>query len=397
MKKIILVCSVCTLLLAGCGNGAGVDATTDIAIESTEETMSSEAVLQESAPAEGSSGKTVSNGVVNTKSAFDTSFRKIVGEEKDVLYLGHPRKLTAEEKKLEWSSSDETIASVEAGAIKGWREGLVTVTGSKDGEVKETYEFAVTTFNDGKQADVTYEYGRGGFIPDKDYVFRANLDPQYIQTHINTIQDSLYYLQDSEFEYIDDFLMAPDTDWFWDRSGEMIVSLGGGGVDGIANAAAYLLMDDFEDAGYIAVFGKNGKRYNWFYEDGTYYVISYSPLLVDIIKGNYDGVYEAAKFSTAEEVRDYIIELNYTNDVCAIIMFSHKGNSFIVPFAWSYVHDSDLMYADKVEIKVQDTVLEDALFTYLNPDFHAQFVGVPIDELPDCIPKYGDIEYYPYE
>ena len=128
-------------------------------------------------------------GKIITASEWQTSYRGIVGEEKDVIFLGKPRTLKAEKAgDCEWSSSDESIATVHDGTVTGWREGLVNITQKQGESVIGEWQFAVTTFNDGRQVDSTYEMDRDemeALVCGKGGV----LEPAFWQQKLNTIQD----------------------------------------------------------------------------------------------------------------------------------------------------------------------------------------------------------------
>lgn len=154
---------------------------------------------------------------IDTRSEYDTSFRKKVGEDMDVLYLGMPMQLSDEGEEWSWSTTDPTVATVENGVVTGWREGIVYILQhEKGGDAPvNTWEFAVTTFNDGKQADVCYEVGTSG-LWNEGIEYYHTVAPELLKVRINTIQDAIIFFQQCNFYKEEGYLeIGTDSGWKW--------------------------------------------------------------------------------------------------------------------------------------------------------------------------------------
>lgn len=343
--------------------------------------------------------KTNEIGKPDTHSQYKTSFREKVGMDKNVVYLGMPRVLTSD-KKGTWQSSDETIAYVSNNELIGLREGVVTISRvSENGTEYDKCEYAVTTFNDGKKVDGCFEIGPEGFW-DETVDYQSTVNPEFLKTKINTIQDAIYYFQKSGFYYSDSapILVSGRTHWVWSQGGEAVLSAKCGGLTDIVNAAAYLLENDFEDAGYIIVYGNGFYVLNWFYEDGNYYLMDFPKLLVDIYHGDNTLIYKPEKFANLDEMKNYFNNRVDAADTMAVIMVPSLGHSEHPALYMDSLSDSSRMFSEHVEMGLEDDVYDEAVFLYENKQFDYSVLSIETEDMPVEAPRYGnELFFYSYE
>jgi len=324
------------------------------------------------------------------------SFRKSVGEGNAVVYLGKPRDLGVENAgDYEWTSSDNAVASVENGVVTGKHEGLATIAQLKNSEIINEWALAVTTFNDGRQAELSYELGEAGIgrILSEENCFAS---PEYLKQNINTIQDVITYLQLSGFtKSLDNPIMARKvSDWYWCIPGNYVIYMNKGCQEEVASIAGYLLADDFEDWGYIVSFGYTIRFANWFYEDGLYYVFCFGDILKDFENGVRDASYTVLVTDNTDDISKYITEKYDTSTVLTSVMFSAEGHDHQPAYYFSYIHDSSRIYHEHSVIALEDNVLEHAVILFSNKDFDFELKGIPVPEIPAELPVYGrDYEY----
>ena len=336
-----------------------------------------------------------------TASQYQTSFRETVGENKEVVFLGKPRDLNAEgAKESSWVSSDESIATVKDGVVTGWREGIVTITQKHEKDVAAEWQFAVTTFNDGRQAELTYEWkpeeieatleGEGGI-----------LDPAWWQQKLNTIQDVITYLQVSGFAYSADMpvLSTVNSEWLSFVPPEMVMLNGFGFSDDMTNLAAYLLKDDFEDWGYVYVLGDGLKTKTWFYEDGIYYYVDFAQLARDLRADRRKEAYVPARAKDLDELTGIIKESIKVENVAKILLISAQGNDYMPPVYMNYLHDSSAIHDSHVVIGFEKLVMDGAKELFSNPDFDCEVIAMPEEKIPEGLKTYGkkNVSAYAYQ
>lgn len=331
---------------------------------------------------------------VDTQSAYATSFRELQGYDKAVVYLGMPRELDTTEG-YTWKSSDESIATIEDGMICGWKEGVVTVEKmDASGKALEETEYVVTTFNDGKQCQSCYEIGRQG-----DVFYPRSVDAELLKTKINTIQDSIYYFQNCDFtvDWDAPVVGTDESCWIWGVPGKATLLLHKGCVYEMAQAATYLLQNDFEDWGYIFTLGHSLWVYNWFYEDGTYYVMNYGEVVMDLSNGIADRDYVPLKAASLEELGPQIMtDLSEDRTMAVIAVSALKGEE-IPPIQLSYLHNSDDIYSSHVQIGLEKTYFDTMKVLYENSSFDFEILSYLPEEMPLEVPRVAEKRFFSYE
>ena len=339
------------------------------------------------------------SGSFSTHSEYKASFLDTVQNDAEVLYLGKSRSLNVQDPAgYIWSSSDESIATVQNGTVTGLKEGLVTITQKKDNNRVNEWKFAVTTFNDGRQAELCYILGNEKIA---EILAPENgiPSPAYLKQNINTIQDAISYFQLSGFERGDDLpLMCTDrSEWIWFVPGDFVLMENRGITEDIATAAAYLLGDDFEDHGYVYAFGAYYVTINWFYEDGYYYVLNFGKLTKDFGNDIRNASYEILKTDDPDDIVRYALDIAGEDGTMSVVMISTAGCDFRPPMKMSYLHDSTLIYNEHVTIGFEDKVFDRSKEIYSNPAFDYEIESIPGDMLPESIPGLGSRNVYKYE
>ena len=338
---------------------------------------------------------------VDTTSQYQSSYRKAVSEDMEVIFLGMPRIIKVPNAvESEWVSSDEQVATVKEGIVTGWHEGIVTITQREGNQDLEQWQFAVTTFNDGRMVEASFELGREEI--QKLLVDECGVhEPAFWQTHINTIQDVFTYFQESGFmpNYDLPILCTVDSEWLWSIPGDMIMIENSGASSDLSDAACYLLQHDFEDQGFILVFGNDSQVMNWFYEDGCYYLVSFKQLIRDIRDGKREEKYTPFKASTLEEFTDQVLSQVKLEETLTILMTSSQGHDFQPPVYLSYLHDTSEIYYKHAVIGLEDAVLSGTNTLYNNSNFDYEIIAVPTEEIPKGLPRYGEPSrnFYEYD
>ncbi len=338
------------------------------------------------------------SGMILTRSAYKTSFLEKAGQDAEVIYLGKPRDLgITDPADYSWHSSDESVAVVHNGIVTGLKEGLVGITQKQGDKTVSERTFAVTTFNDGRQAELSYSLGKEK-IADMLSPENGIPSPDYLKQNINTLQDAITYFQLRGFEKADNIPVLCNTvsDWIWFAPGDLVLTENAGYSEDIATAAAYLLSDDFEDHGFIYAFKAAYSTINWFYEDGYYYAFNFAELLQDLDEGFPDNSYDIFRTDDPEALKQYVLDITGASATMAVVMISTSGRNFRPPMRLSFLHDSSAIYHEHVEIALEDAVYDRSAILFINPDFDLDIVSIPSSEIPEGIPRFGPETGYDY-
>lgn len=311
----------------------------------------------------------------------------------EVLYLGMPYYLpTLNKKAVYFSVSDEEVATIEGNTLVAKKQGMVTVTAynSKKKSLGSTV-FAVTTYNDGK--DVI-----NAMSLKKTDLWRWNnlRDIEYWKTNVNTIQDMCYYLQAKEFVY--DFNKEPDflgvNRWQWTADAKTIFDMSGGVCVQVAQMGNYMLADNFEEWGNIIVFGSQGHIFNWYYEDGYYYIMDFTEVISDNAWNNsgewkdYTG--SIKKFKTIKEIKTWITKEKVdTKQNFLVCMYSNLGHDYMPCWLDEGCADSKAVNEGKntevAHFGFQDIVFEEMTILYQRKSANIAIRGYSLDEIPALV------------
>lgn len=333
-----------------------------------------------------------------------------------VIYLSNPAYLLSEikysGKVTHFECSDTDIAEVIDGVFYPKKQGLVTLTGYNNEDVVYSEVVAVTTYNDGKKETATS-------FSNKAYgAFYDVKNPKLWKEQIHTILDMANYLQYRHwcYEFIEpDFPMIDmqEERWQWMPSGEVIAAYNTGVCVEVAQAACYMLEDDYEDWGVIWIFGKQGHIFNWFYEDGYYYAFDYTEVTSFNNDHRDDNISNFAssihKFQSIEEIESYIkVSKVKTSENPLVVMLSCQGHDSI-PCWLDPATGGFELYKNATEdkplvFKWEKAVVEHESFKVLWKDdkYHIVIEGVDAKDVPpeireqavDCMYSDEYIQYY---
>lgn len=165
----------------------------------------------------------------------------------------------------------------------------------------------------------------------------------------------------------------------------------------IAKIEAYMLAGDFEDWGCINTYGEYGHTFNWFYEDGYYYIADFTEATGgEEFYSNFDAnLYKNLihRFSTIDEIKKWIVEekgnvpANYL-----VTMYSLMGHDYVPAFKNPAMHYMDWHeMGDGWEINYEEGL--DIQILYKDSEVPVELVGVPNSELPIYL-KASDYAVY---
>ncbi len=452
MKKRLVGILICSLLLVGCGSKVSSEEvlpTENPSVTDEEETISGETEREEngsedreeeanipedreegenvagendeiaSTPEEPDKEETTQTGMidcstvdydekkVDTHSELSTSFKNTIlndvgspkYKEMTMIYLGHPRIMEDyENRNYGWYSSDPEIATAENGIITGWKEGTCDIAvKTLGGEEIETFHVIVSTFNDGKKAD-TYREHQSGYYKTDDAPYTPS-NPEWVRSNCNTILDFVVYLQDRNFIYNSNapIMVTGETCWTWAEAGDIVLTNNNGVCCDVANAASYVLANDYERWGFVCITGAGGHIYNWFYEDSTFYIVDFTGVISDNREGRRQdpksyvrtsfGIYSDGPSET-QAVYDYL-QHNTNFDNCWVSFWVEAtGYDFQPAIVLSWCHDG-LDYPDKY-IALEEYIYEErTIVGYRNPNVECGIKAIHTDLIPSIVPTYG--------
>jgi len=313
--------------------------------------------------------------------------KKNKAPEDGMLYLGLPMYLpdVLLSKAVYVEVDDPTVAKIENDELIGLKQGTFHLS-TYDSEKKliETKKYVCTTFNDSKENKESYMT-----IQDKDSVFDFidAWDYDYWKASVHTIMDMAYMLQARYFTY--DFSGEPkfgfinyspiEECWTWTANPETIFDMSRGVCIQVAQLAVNMLAGDYEDWGAVLIEGNQGHIFNWFFEDGYYYLFDFTEVISDNAWGKdqstqyfdyWDYSDRVVKCETIEDIKRYCttkkvnLEQNY-----AVYMYSCKGHDFLPSNVNTGMSDSNATLngeLDSIIIAFQDVVMEDLVVLYKN-------------------------------
>ena len=265
-----------------------------------------------------------------------------------------------------------------------------------DDEEIETFNVIVSTFNDGKKSDTYKEHQSGYYKTDDAWYTPSN--PEWVRENCNTIMDFIVYLQDRNFMYNSNapIMVTGETRWTWAEAGDVVLTNNYGVCCDVANAASYVLANDYERWGFVCITGEGGHIYNWFYEDSTFYIIDFT----EVISNNRDGITkEPEKYGwnfgvysdgpSEKELIDQFLQCNTNYSTCWVSYWVEAtGYDFQPATVLSWCHDG-LDYPNKY-IALEKEVLETrTIIGYRNPNVECDIKAIDTDMIPSIVPTYG--------
>jgi len=309
-----------------------------------------------------------------------------------VVYLGVPKLL---EEGYSYTSSDESIAVINGREFQPKTQGLTTLTKyDSDGNAVSEEIIAVTTFNDGKdvlKASSMKEYNGSWY---------EIFDARAAKLMINTITDMVDFLTARWMVYDgakEPLLTGTDGynsgDWQWTAPGYEIYDYNGGVCVQVCQLADYMLADNFEEWGNILVFGNQGHIFNWFYEDGYYYIMDFTEVISDNQWGGYsyrerrNYTKSIKKFTSVDEVKKYITsEKVDTTQNYLVVMYSNLGHDYMPCWADGGMHDSRAVFdGGYTEYAFEDEVFDSLEILYIDESLDIHVVSCQTEDLPSTV------------
>lgn len=263
----------------------------------------------------------------------------------------------------------------------------------------------VTTFNDGKDVINTCNF-------DMDFSLWPYNDlrsGEHWKDMVKTIADASFCFQARQFIYDaqGECQLPFAGDWQWTMYGEDLILQSKGVCLQAAQTACYLLADDFEDWGLIYVFGNQGHIFNYFYEDGYFYIMDFTEVISDNTwgrNGNFDSYVDYSdrvmKFKTISELKKWIKnEKVDTTQNYLVTMFSCQGHDYIPAWRDTGCRDTRATMAGKMtaEHQWEKIVYEHDSFEilYQNPKCKVKVSGADIEDMPSELQFFDYTLYTP--
>lgn len=331
------------------------------------------------------------------------------GENDGVLYLGLPMYLPdCTPKGTTYVTVDnKEIAVIEGNDLVGLEQGTFTLSCyDQDKNLIEEKKFVCSTYNDSKtNLESLMTIKTSGTM--KSHINMNSAE--YWKDTVHTMMDMSYMLQVREFRY--DFNKEPkfggiqncgdENRWSWTVAPETIFDISGGVCIQVAQLACYMLAEDYEDWGVVLVEGNQGHIFNWFFEDGYYYIFDFTDVISENAWGRSDMDYmnywdysdRVKKFQSIDEIKDYIVtEKVNTQENYLVYMYSCKGHDYIAANLNTGMSDSRGVVNgdyDSIIIGYQDVVMQDLVVLYQNENSSdIEFRSYAAHEISDVIP-YG--------
>lgn len=337
-----------------------------------------------------------------------------------VLYLSMPMYLPAKMDRDVYyvSVSDETVAKVEGDELIPLKQGrFVLSTYDSDGNKMEDINYIVTTYNDSKSvAEIKSGLSFPETLCEYIYVTGTIKDLEYWKLHCTTLMDVSFYIQARNFFYSGEG--EPEInclggsfleDWGWNNSVETVFEAGKGVCLQAAQLAAHFLADDFEDWGVVLIDGNQGHIFNWFYEDGRYYVMDYTSITCDVnYECNYTNYSNLVQVFNSYDDMCYWIKTSGKVDLTQnylIYEYSLQGFDDLPANINTGKYDSNGVlngtyeYGDVI-LQFQDIIMEDLNIIWIKDGVELTFESVPTNKMPSSRLPHGvfgvDEEYRYY-
>ena len=232
---------------------------------------------------------------VDTTSKESASFCDGISTEgRRAIYFNHPQTLTltdSSEKAAFWYTTNANVIRVWSdGTVMAYGEGTADVIAcDESGNELERFSFYATTYADQNPLQKSFR---------RDVYFDMNYED--IKASINTITDLAYWIYTNGVYYdswreargpraeVVNYREGDYTVWVSPASDNWVFKDYTGICCNIAAAALYALEGDYEGNGLIFMSGPYGHVLNYYYENGSYYVVDYTSM----ISGNAKEIYQ---------------------------------------------------------------------------------------------------------
>lgn len=332
-------------------------------------------------------------------------------ENDKVVYLGLPMYLPRfiSEETVYVAVSDESVAKVDGNDLVPLKQGTFFVSefDSEKKLIKET-KFVCTTFNDSKENKESLRTIISTNLAD----FVNVRECAYWRASVNTIMDMSYMLQarhfcysfEGEAEFAGLEYSNINDCWMWVHSPETIFENSKGVCLQVAQLATYMLADNYEDWGVIMVDGEQGHVFNWFFEDGYYYIFDFTQVISDNAWERQGSRYftyidysnKVKKFETIEEIREWCMtekvdtKLNYHIYMLSCCGYDRMPASLNSGKSSSVECLAGTYNNGKITMAWQDIVLDSLEVLYHKEgSVDIEYKSVSADELSNLIPSFG--------
>lgn len=288
--------------------------------------------------------------------------------------------------KNSYSISDSTIAIINGYELVPLKQGIVELTITKEDGSTQTERIAITDYNDGM--DVA---NKKSFSYEELVAFQEMKNAEQWRDMINTIPDMIMYLEARLYCYDN---REPDfcgiDGWQWTPSGDAISTYNGGVCVQVAQCANYMLAGNFEDWGNIIVFGNQGHIFNWFYEDGKYYIMDFTQVISDNCQYSNVTAYRTFRnsiesYDSLNEILEYV-QCQKVN--CAqnylVCMYSCQGHDYMPLWKDAGISGSNILYEcpeDEYIFGFEDVVMDDLVVLWQDPNINITIRGYTAEEL----------------
>ena len=156
-------------------------------------------------------------------------------------------------------------------------------------------------------------------LTDTDIQDMVGQDPFIIQEQIDTVYEAIRYIEVSGFRSASDNIQILEAPILWEhhKPGYFAVSTNEGCCSTISNLFHFLLEDDYEEIGYIAIsqIDGNGHVINYVKQNDLFYVIDLTNYRMD----NHNAVIENGDLDDHNSGRGFILaNLHETDDLANI-------------------------------------------------------------------------------
>lgn len=343
---------------------------------------------------------------------------KNMGEEDGYLYLGLPMYLPdyCPRGTVFVAVDNEEVAKIEGNDLIGLKQGICNLSCyDENKELLLEKKIVCSTYNDSKKNLESLMSITTGKYSDMKAHWNMN-DINYWRDNVHTMMDMSYMLQARNFIY--SFDKEPklgyienagdEYAWTWTADASTIFDMNGGVCIQVAQLACYMLAGDYEDWGVVMVEGQQGHIFNWFFEDGYYYIFDFTEVISDNAWNKserkfWDYSNKVKMFQTIEEIKEYIVNEKVEIDKNYLVyMYSCLGHEFIACNLNTGMSDSygvtEGKY-EKVTIGYQDVVMKNLEVLYKNPNSSdIEWITYNVNELIELIQHgvYNDNDVLQY-
>lgn len=337
-----------------------------------------------------------------------TNFLANCGKYDRVLYLSDTLLLKTVKAKSAVSSNKKVI-KVENDRLVPMSQGKATVTFKLNDGTKKKEVIAVTTYNDGKNVATATSVD----IDTENFWYYYNMKsaPENLQRICHTIQDAAYIIELLDVQYSADRepavgrFMWGDC-WMTSASASTTIESGYGVCLQAAELGAYLLADDFEDWGFIHTKGEVGHIFNWFYEDGKYYIFDFTQIISSHVSPpnvrniTFRGVdyWKNQIYCTSKITKNTPgVKENISDITWLVMMYSALGHDYM-PAWWDggcHMSVEDVYKSGKITWGNQKEVMDSATKLYQTKKLKVKLISPTYKELPEDL-KLSNMGTYGY-